>query len=154
MRLGTLEVGHTALVIDAETTERTIITSFVDKRRQERLLGFVGNPRARGKLREELVDLSRMNQRFIIPIPPSLQGSTQTRQLLTKMGAPPECYLICEKSAWDGVRMPLEKALGLIVASGWKALVSCRPDSLLYYEGEAPGLRVILSPGGAVKKGI
>ena len=43
--------------------------------------------------------------------------------------------------------MSLRAALDLVVGGGWKTLVRCDPERLLYFEGEALGLRAILAAG-------
>jgi hypothetical protein len=138
-------MGHTAETDEA--IERTIILTFVEKAVQERLLAFVGKPRARDKLRRELLDPRRMSQGFITTVPATLQTTDGIWGLLAKPRPPADCYLVSENVAWDASRMPLRQALDLVVGSGWSTLVCCHPERLLYFEGEAPGLRAILSTG-------
>jgi hypothetical protein len=130
---------------DPEATERLIIGSFVPHDRRDRLLGFIGNPRARDKVRRELLDLRRLEQQFVVPIPPVSQTSAEIRRLLEQAGAPARCYVISENPDWDALWMPLADALDSAVGSGWSTLVSCRPDALLFHEGEIAAQRAILS---------
>jgi len=129
----------------AQSVERTIVSTFVEKARRERLLALVEKPRARDKLRRELLDLSRMDVRLVALVPRGAQTSAGIRTLLAKAGAPAHCYIVSENPDWDASRMPLAEALDLVVGAGWVTLVCCRPEGLLYFEGEAPGLRAILS---------
>jgi hypothetical protein len=139
-------------VEDRDSLERTIVSTFVRKEYQPRALAFVGNPRKREKLLHELTDLRRLDGRFFTHVPSSLQTSAGIYDLLAKAHAPADCYLISENRDWDGTRRPLAQALALVIGQGFATLLACRPDSLAYYEGEAPSLRVILSTGGTATR--
>src|SRR5258708_34624887 len=128
---------------DSET-ERVIGSTFGGKAGQARLLDFIAKPGVRVKLRRELLDLRRMNPRLVAEVPLGSQTSAGIRGLLARSQAPEDCYLISENADWDGARMALNEALDLVVGAGWSTLVSCRPDRLLYYEGERRS-RAILS---------
>jgi hypothetical protein len=136
-----------------QSAERAIVTTFVEKSYRARLLGMIDSPRARRKLTRELIDLRRLDARFVVPIPPNLQTFAGIQDLLRKHGAPAECYVISEKTDWDTAHLPLVQALHLTIGSGWATLVVCRPESLVYYEGEAPNLRVILAARAAPNLG-
>jgi hypothetical protein len=133
---------------DAESdqaVERTLVATFIEKSYRERLLGMIGKPRARPKLRRELLDAARFDTRFIVPIPPYVHTDAAILDLLRQRGAPPECYMVSERGRWDGSRLSLPEALGLVIGSGWRTLVACRPESLVYYEGEALKARIVLA---------
>jgi hypothetical protein len=125
--------------------ERSLIAAFVAKDRQERLLNLVGRRGAREKFRRELLDLSRMESRFVRRIAATDQNTGAIHQLLIKAGAPADCHVVSENPDWDEGRMPLKQALDRVVGAQFATLVVCRPESLLYYEGEAVGSRAILS---------
>jgi len=90
-----------AMEID-ETTDRTIVSTFVEKSARERLLAFIGKPRARGKLRRELLDLRRMNQGVITTVPAALQSAHGIGGLLAKSRPPADCYLVSENERRRG----------------------------------------------------
>lgn len=55
---------------------------------------------------------------------------------LSKLGAPPTCFVVSANSNLDGCEMPLGDALDAIVAKGNGAFVSCIPGRLGFYEYE------------------
>ena len=128
-----------------QEVERCLVRAFIEKSYRERLLGMIGKPRARPKLRRELLDVARFDARCIVPIPSYMHTDAAILELLRQRGAPPECYMVSEKGGWDASRLPLPTALGLVIGSGWRTLVACRPESLVYYEGEALKSRIILA---------
>jgi hypothetical protein len=53
--------------------EKALITTFIEKNRQARLLGFISNLRKREKVRRELATTPHFDQRFVVEIPPRRQ---------------------------------------------------------------------------------
>jgi hypothetical protein len=128
--------------------EQTVVSTFVEKSYRMRLLGMIGSPRTRSKMVRELVDLRRFDNRFVFPIPHGFQASREINKLLRDRGAPAECYIISENTDWDATHRPLAEAISLVVGAGWTSLIVCRPDRLLYYEGEALRARYVLAAPG------
>jgi hypothetical protein len=61
-----------------------------------------------------------------------------------KKGASSTCYVISQKSDFDGKQMLLEKALDELEGSGFGTIICCIPSKLLYWEGESPGMRYVI----------
>jgi hypothetical protein len=125
--------------------EQTVVSTFVEKSYRTRLLDMIGNQRARPKLVRELLDLRRLDTRFVSPIPHGSQSSREIHRLLRDRGAPTDCYIISENTDWDATHRSLTDAISLVVGAGWTSLIVCRPGSLLYYEGEALGARFLVA---------
>jgi hypothetical protein len=131
--------------VSDQEVERRLVDTFIEKSYRERLRGMIGKPRLRPKLTRELLDVARFDARFVVPIPPHMQTDAAILELLRQRGAPPECHMVSEKGAWDASRVSLPEALGLVIGRGFRTLVACRPESLVYYEGEAMNERIVLA---------
>jgi hypothetical protein len=80
----------------------------------------------------------------VVAIPPASQTASQIQTLLREKGAPADCWLVSERSEWDGEQMPLAKALEAVVGAGFGTVISCIPGRLGYFEGEAAQNRFLL----------
>lgn len=68
------------------------------------------------------------------------------RRAVATLGSPPSatCYLVSERSLWDGERMPLDEALSSVVGRGWASLLLVDDGRAAYHEGEGPSGRCCL----------
>ncbi|MGD0791219.1 MAG: hypothetical protein ABR920_05550 [Terriglobales bacterium] len=119
--------------------EQAFVESFVQRKRRERTLLCLANPKKRRKFLEWLMDHA---DNILMPeclrsIKPSQQHPDPIYAILRSLGAPDTCYLISEGSL-DGKEMELLPALKNIVGygDGMGTVISCLPGRLGYFEGE------------------
>src|SRR5947207_181397 len=73
--------------------------------------------------------------------PGRLPDRVKIEKLLRVKGAPAACWLVSERSGWDGGQLPLADALEAVVGAGFGTVISCIPGRLGYFEGELPRSR-------------
>lgn len=78
------------------------------------------------------------------PIPPSRQTPAALAEDLATRSGHIDCVLISENPAWDGRRLAIIDALTNIVGGGFGTLLVCSDEEHAYYEGEAPGDRLLI----------
>ena len=116
--------------------EEETIRSFIPRRKRERYLGFVSNPRTRTKFTHALAhfrDIDASCKRLIIP---SKQNPKEIERILVAKGSPGFGYLISEDSNLDGKELQLREALEEIVGRGMGTILSCIPGCLAFMETE------------------
>src|SRR5215469_12032177 len=106
------------------------IRSFITRRKRERYLGFVSNPKTRAKLIQQLPHFKDIDPACKRSIIPSMQNPRDITKLLLARGSPGYCYLIAEDPLLDGQELQLREALEEIVGSGMGAILSCIPGRL------------------------
>lgn len=112
------------------------IRSFIVRRKRERYLEFVSNPKTRAKLTHQLAHFKDIDPACKRSIIPSLQNPRGIAKLLIARGAPGYCYLISEDPRLDGRELQLSEALDEIVGSGMGAILSCVAGRLAFIETE------------------
>jgi hypothetical protein len=123
--------------------ERLLARFFIPNKR-DRYVEMIGHPKKRSKFLRELVHLTHLDPRYILPMPPKKLFPGQILAILTQRGAPQTCWVTSENPGLDGREMPLLEALKQVVGLQMGTLISCIPGKLAYYEGEALGDRWIL----------
>jgi|ERR1035438_1038048 hypothetical protein len=124
--------------------EDALVRAFIASQKQARWLDLLARPKRRRDLLKTLTDIKDLDCRFTSRIPPAQQSTAGILALLRSRGAPPECYLISERTALDARALPLVEALDAVVGAGFGTLVSCVPGRLGYFEGEGQGQRYLL----------
>lgn len=124
--------------------EEALIRAFVRPERRARLLGLLGSPKGRVKLRASLAHFDDLDLRFAKVVSPTKHAAQDIEVTLRSKGAPETCHVVSESAALDGRDMPLASALVEIVGRGMGAFVSCVPGKLGYFESEDRGERYIL----------
>ncbi|HEX9097159.1 MAG TPA: hypothetical protein VF990_13800 [Candidatus Dormibacteraeota bacterium] len=84
------------------------------------------------------------DRQVIVVIAADSQTASTVARLLRVKGAPAVCWLVSERSDWDGRQMPLANALDAVVGAGFGTVISCIPGRLGYFEGESPENRHLL----------
>ena len=125
--------------------EAAIVGAFIAKQKRERLLLILRSPQRTRKLQEQFPHESRWDPRVVVPIPVAQQTAERLHAELLRRGAKNEVYLISANPKLDARSWNLVDALQEVVGSSSGTLVSCIPDRLAYFEGEAPGDRFILA---------
>jgi hypothetical protein len=110
------------------------------RRRARELLWSKG----RKKWTAKLGHFADLDPQVLVSIPPESQSSSKVEELLRQNGAPDLCWLVSERSDWDGRQMALADALEAILGAGFGTVISCIPGRLGYFEGEMPRDRYIL----------
>ena len=127
--------------------EQRAIRAFVQQDKQERFLGFLGDPKNRKKFTESLAHFRWLDQRFATPIPrkvdPKLklwerhvQGIENIYRLLKSKGAGASCWVISEDPEIDGRELDLRTALEHVNGRQIGTILSCVPGKLAYFESE------------------
>jgi hypothetical protein len=124
--------------------EAAAIRAFVTRPRRDRLLTLLADPVKRDELTGALAHLADLDPRHAVPISPERQTAAAIAALLRERDAPATCDVLADDEALDGRTMDLDEALEAVVGR-CPALLVCVPDRLAYYEGEAPGRRLILA---------
>jgi len=84
------------------------------------------------------------DRQVVVVIPADCQTASKIEKLLRVRGAPAACWLVSERSEWDGRQMPLANALDSVIGAGFGTVISCIPGRLGYFEGEGPENRHLL----------
>jgi hypothetical protein len=113
--------------------EEAFVKAFVEPARQERFLGFLGDPRKRRKFVDEF---NHLKARFLAPTFMTVLSGTQSLPpnvyaTLRKMGAPEKCWAMGGR--FDGEERELLEALQ---DSGDGFVLSCIPGKLAYMKTE------------------
>ncbi len=127
--------------------EEGAIRAFVQRDKQERLLGFLANAKKRKKFTESLAHFRWFDQRFATPmrwkVDPKLklwerhvQGIENIYRLLTSKGAGMTCWVISEDPEIDGRELDLRAALEHVNGRQIGTILSCVPGKLAYFESE------------------
>lgn len=143
--------GMSIPTVDQETST---IRAFVQKDKQERLLGFLAKPKNRRKFTGSLAHFSWFDRRFATPIAwkvdpkltlseRHLQGIENIYRLLKSKGAGLTCWVISEDADIDGRELDLKATLKDVVGCGMGTILSCIPGKLAYFEGEDEALLLV-----------
>lgn len=124
--------------------EAAFVRAFVIPAKRERLLELLPNPKRRPSILGTLHHFRDLDPRFANLIPPPKQFPEDVENLLLKLGAPSECYLLSDSKHLDARTMPLASALEEVVGAGGGTLLSCIPGRRGYFEGEGRGERWLL----------
>jgi len=113
--------------------EEAFVKAFVEPARQERFLGFLGDPKKRAKFIDEF---NHLKARFLVPKFMTVLSGTQSLPTsvyanLRKMGAPETCWAMGGR--FDGEEKELSEAIRL---SGDGFVLSCLPGKLAYMKTE------------------
>jgi hypothetical protein len=124
--------------------EIRIVRRFFAKRIQDRVIFELSSEKKR---LEALSRLCHDYEKTLIPeymieIPTSNSDYQEILSLLKKQGCTNECYVISWNEEIDGRKLPLDKALKIVVGYGMPSIVSCTEGALAYFEAE----QVIGSP--------
>jgi hypothetical protein len=84
------------------------------------------------------------DRQAVVVIPADSQTASKIEKLLRIRGAPAACWLVSQRSDWDGRQMPLTNALEAVVGAGFGTVISCIAGRLGYFEGEGPSDRHLL----------
>jgi hypothetical protein len=84
------------------------------------------------------------DRQAVVVIPADSQTASKIEKLLRIRGAPAACWLVSQRSDWDGRQMPLANALKAVVGAGFGTVISCIAGRLGYFEGEGPSDRHLL----------
>ncbi len=98
----------------------------------------------RSKWTSKLAHSVDFDRQVIVAIPADSQTASKIEKLLQVKGAPAACWLVSERSDWDGSQLPLADALEAVVGAGFGTVISCIPGRLGYFEGEGPRNRHLL----------
>jgi hypothetical protein len=98
----------------------------------------------RKKWTSKLGHFADLDRTAIVAVPPESQTASKVEELLRRRGAPDVCWLVSERSEWDGHQIALAEALEAVVGAGFGTLISCIPGRLGYFEGEMPRDRNLL----------
>ena len=112
------------------------IRSFIVRRKRERYVEIVSNPKKRAKFTQQLAHFKDIDPSCKRSIIPSMQNPRGIAKLLMARGAPGYCYVIAEDPRLDGRELQLSEALEEIVGSGMGAILSCSPGWLGFIETE------------------
>jgi hypothetical protein len=124
--------------------EDALIRAFVRAERQDRYLTLLSRKGGRVKFVNTLAHFRDFDPEYLRAIPPGGQNPSGILTLLRGLGAPESCYVISENATLDGQTLPLSDALLDTVGYGNGTVLSCRPGSLAYYEGEDVKERYLL----------
>ena len=116
--------------------EKELVYNFIIKRKRDRYLQFLNNPKNRRKFLRELGHFKDFKDNSIIYIPKNQQNEDEIVKRLIKLGSNKECYIISEDSNIDATYMPLILAIKHVLGTGMGTIISCIPGKLAYYEGE------------------
>ena len=100
--------------------------------------------KGRKKWTAKLGHFADLDSKALVPIPPESQSASKVEELLRRNGAPDLCWLVSERSDWDGRQMVLTDALEAVLGAGFGTVISCIPGRLGFFEGERPGDRYII----------
>ena len=128
----------------AMNEEEALIRAFIVKRKQDRFVEMLSNPRHRRKATSSLAHFRDLDPRYMVAILPDAHTPEHLGASLRQRGAPDDCHVVSENRELDGKRLPLDEALQQIVGFGYGTLVSCIPGRLAFFEGEGPSDRFIL----------
>ncbi len=103
-------------------------------RRMETLLE--NGEKRRRDVRALLNHFVQLDPRFCRRLAGNEAMSANVEATLTKLGAPPNCYVLAANNHLDGRYMPLGEALSAVMGMGDGAFVSCLPGHLGFYEYE------------------
>src|SRR6266550_7663490 len=78
------------------------------------------------------------------PYPAGIANRVERGGAVAEEWCPGLCWLVSERSDWDGRQMPLAEALEAVVGTGFGTIISCIPGRLGYFEGEMPRDRNLL----------
>jgi hypothetical protein len=132
--------------------EQSFVETFVSKRKRERYLGFLSNPKHRSKFLHDLnngVDVEPSLAREVLHSDRSKAG---LRRLLQSSGASGTVHLMALQHELDGCDAPLEDAIDLVLTSSWGVLLICPPRPVVLYKTEDPGTLLFLQPGPGVAR--
>lgn len=127
--------------------EQGAVLAFVQQNQQERLLGFLANPKSRRKFTDSLAHFRWFDERFATSIPwkvdsngklweRHVQGIENIYKLLRSKGAGPTCWAISEDSEIDARELDLRAALEHVNGRQIGTILSCIPGKLAFFEGE------------------
>jgi hypothetical protein len=126
--------------------ERRTIEAFVIPNRRDRWTASLGNTKHRQKITSRLCHEDDWLDKYATTTTPTGKRREQLSALLNelhRLGAPADCHVMSESSAYDGRSMPLADALEELIDDGC-ALIICVPGTLAVHLPEAPAAPVIL----------
>jgi len=118
--------------------EKTIISAFIVKRKQERALFELASSKKRDRFMWRLSDVTMFKEACMFEIEEPIPSHDIVYNLLKSKGAPSDCYCMKIKSNdldFDGNVISLEKAISSLIGYG-PFLISCLHGKLAYLECE------------------
>jgi hypothetical protein len=137
-----LPVWDNPRVVPDIELEKSLVAAFVIPRKRSRHDSLLDTRKGSDKFRRSLAHSPDWDPRFICQI--ENQKPQAIHEVLRKMGAPRDCYVLSENDRDDAKRMGLLEALMGAIGYGIGTVISCIPSRLAFYEGEGPGVRYIL----------
>jgi hypothetical protein len=134
---------------EAETREvhEVGLLNAVSPSQRHRMSELLKSTKSRKKLSRMLAHSFKTDAPGWTHIEASKQSAEEIAALLqSAAGGTRDCYCISENPAIDRQFLQVHAALSIIVGYGFGTILSVRPESLLYYEGEEAGQRFIWSP--------
>jgi hypothetical protein len=123
-----------------EHHDGAIIAAFIKKERRARWSLSLGDSTRRPAFLDRLNHCDELDERCCT----WLESNVDIAELLTKAGAPRDCYVVSSAAELDGRVMALRDALDAVPRHGWGTIVSCIPGRLAYYYDEEGVRRCIL----------
>jgi len=125
--------------------EEAFVRSFILADKQARYLEMLASAKRRDGFLNRLNHHLDYDPTYAVRVPPSKQNDRDIEQLLRECGAPDFCHTISSLARWDGLDLPLQKALELVVGNNIGTVICCVSGRLAYWESEDLGERYILS---------
>lgn len=125
--------------------EESLVRSFIEKRRQSRIIYELGSVKKRKDALSRLENV--LAKKYMIQIPTPNSDHRDILNLLKSYGAKDTCYAISYHQDIDGQHLPIKSVLQVAVCLGMPSIISCIPNHLLYFESEqsyGPPARYIL----------
>jgi hypothetical protein len=123
--------------------EEKFVEVFVRKAKRDRSREQLASSKHRRKFTASFGHSADLTTEPAQQIDPKLQSPAGIHSILTRKGAPCDCYLISEDAELDRKLMDLQTALEEIIGYGNGTFVSCIPGKLGYFESAEPGVRYI-----------
>lgn len=116
--------------------EEALIRSFIIEQKQERYLGFLSNPRKRGKFQAELYHRLAFKSSLAIEVPSNQQFAKNVVPRLREMGSNELVYVISAINELDQQWRSLSEVVEEILSMSTEAIVCCRLGELAFYKSE------------------
>ena len=110
--------------------------TFVVKSRRDRYVNLLQTQKGKKKFLTYIDHFKDFDKNFVVQISGSNQNKVSLYNNLVNMGAPENCYIICDDLEYDQKTIPLKIALDSLFGSGMSYILICVAGKLGYYEGE------------------
>jgi hypothetical protein len=123
-----------SIVTTTADPEQAAIRAFVVRARQALYLALQSDIANRARFLERLLSGRDFDPAMAVPLGDDEQEPDQIAARLHRMGAPDGCHVIGDIDTLDGRDATLDETLKRLVGSGKRALVSCVPGRLAFFE--------------------